>query len=215
MLVWDLPTRLFHWLLVLLFGFSWWSAENRELEWHALSGLALLGLLVFRLIWGFIGGSTARFATFVRGPGAALRYLRGDGQSPVGHNPLGAYSVIAMLLLLAVQIATGLFSTDVDGLDSGPLNFLVTFEQGRAAAEVHEGIFNLLLALVGLHILAVLFYRMVRKRNLVRPMITGRDPALDGAGGGLRAASPWAFAVAVAIGAFAAWATNKGFWLLG
>src|SRR5688572_21899245 len=97
--VWDVPTRLFHWLLVLLIAFSWWSADSRRMDWHRYSGYAVLGLLAFRILWGFAGSSTARFAGFVRSPAATLRYLRGE-KAGVGHNPLAAWSVLAMLGLL-------------------------------------------------------------------------------------------------------------------
>jgi len=211
--VWDLPTRLFHWLLVALFVFSWWSAENHAMDWHYLSGLTLLGLLVFRICWGLFGGSTARFSGFVRSPAAVIAYLKGKGGTAIGHNPLGGYSTILMLLLLALQVIGGLFATDIDGLESGPLSFLVSFEQGRFAAELHEATFNLLLAVVALHILAILFYLVVRRRNLVRPMVTGRDAAADPAAAPLRPASAAAFLAACAIAAAVAWAAGKGFWL--
>lgn len=212
--VWDLPTRLFHWLLVVLIGFSWWSAENRIMDWHLLSGITVLGLVAFRLIWGLIGGSTARFARFLRSPGQVLAYLRGQASSPkAGHNPLGGYSVAIMLLLLSVQVAAGLFAVDVDGIDSGPLSFLVSFDQGRAASEVHEIAFTLLQVVIGLHVLAILFYLVVRKRNLVHPMVTGRDKGLDTREGELLPASPVRFIVAAALALAFSWAVWKGFWL--
>lgn len=174
-LVWDWPTRIFHWLLVLLLGFSWWSAENHQLEWHRWSGMAILTLVVFRLLWGLFGTSTARFGEFVKGPGAVWSYLRARSQLPVsiGHNPLGGWSVIVMLVLLVVQVTSGLFSVDVDGIESGPLSHLVDFDQGRTAAEIHEISFNLLLAVVVLHVFAIIFYLIVRRRNLIGPMVTG------------------------------------------
>lgn len=211
--VWDLPTRLFHWLLAGLFVFSWWSAENREMEWHLRSGAVLLGLLVFRLLWGVAGSSTARFASFVRSPAAVLHYIRGSAsEKRAGHNPLGGYSVLAMLLALAVQIASGLFATDVDGLESGPLSYRVSFDQGRAAAEIHEGAFAVLQVLVAVHILAILFYLFVRRRNLVRPMVTGNDHALGAGVVGTRGGGMIAFAACTAIAAGFAWwiATGMG-----
>src|SRR5690349_24353754 len=102
--VWDLPTRLVHWLLVLLVPFSWWTAESGRLEWHRWSGYGLLGLVLFRVYWGFFGSSTARFSRFVRGPRAIVAYLRGRLPASVGHNPLGALSVLALLGLLIAQI---------------------------------------------------------------------------------------------------------------
>lgn len=211
--VWDLPTRLFHWLLVLLFAFSWWSAENRQMDWHYLSGLTLLGLLAFRLIWGFVGASTARLPALFASPRAAVAYVRGRGSPRPGHNPLGGYSVIVMLLLLAVQIGTGLFATDVDGLESGPLSFLVTFDQGRLAAEVHAFSFNLLLAFVALHVVAIAFYLVVRRRNLVGPMVSGRDPSIDNSQPHMKPGHSVAFVIAAALATLLAWSVSKGFGL--
>src|SRR5690348_13361440 len=105
--VWDFPTRAFHWLLVALIGFCWWSAETDHMDWHSLAGLAVCGLLIFRILWGIFGTSTARFAQFVKGPRAIWSYLRpGEGPprvAPIGHNPLGGWSVVALLLVLATQ----------------------------------------------------------------------------------------------------------------
>jgi cytochrome b len=182
--VWDLPTRLFHWLTVLLIGFSWWSAEYDEMDWHFRSGLTVLILLAFRLIWGVVGSSTARFGNFVRAPAKVLAYLRrprNSVQAP-GHNPLGGYSVIAMLATLCVQVGTGLFSVDVDGIESGPLSYRVSFDQGRAAAAVHHVSFTVLQVLVVLHLLAIVYYR-VRGRRLIVPMLTGRDPQIAAGSG--------------------------------
>jgi cytochrome b len=201
--VWDLPTRLFHWLLVILIAFSWYSAENGLMDWHRRSGLALLGLIAFRLIWGVVGGSTARFAHFIRGPGAIVRHFRG-APARIGHNPLGGLSVIALLALLTVQIVAGLYAVDVDGLESGPLSDAVSFETGRQAARIHHLCFDALLALSALHIFAILFYRL-RGRNLVTPMLTGRDHQANAAEGALVPAHPIVFVLAVAAAAALAW----------
>ena len=211
--VWDAPTRLFHWLLVALMGFSWWSAETGAMDWHRLSGALLLGLLAFRLIWGFAGGSTARFGNFLRSPLKLLAYLRSDSQAPrtPGHNPLGGYSVAAMLLLLTVVIGTGLFAVDVDGIESGQLSHLVGFDGGRLAAEIHEIGFTLLQIAAGVHILAILFYLLVRKRNLVTPMVTGKDRQIDDARTALVTASPLHLVVAALIAAGLAWWAARGF----
>lgn len=201
--LWDLPTRVFHWLLVACFAVSWWAAENGRMNVHILSGCVLLGLLVFRLLWGFFGSESARFASFVCGPAAIWRHMRGAGVSSVGHNPLGALSVVAMLAALGLQVATGLVAVDVDGLDSGPLSHMVTFDQGRAASAWHETIFDILLMLAALHVAAVLAYLLFARRNLIRPMITGyaREPLERP----LRFA-PWPVALAcAAAGAGAAW----------
>src|SRR5262249_5537036 len=120
-LIWDWPTRLVHWLLVALVFFSWGAAEYQHMDLHRYSGYTILGLLVFRLYWGIAGSETARFANFVKGPRAVADYLRSKTKS-IGHNPLGALSVVALLTLLVAQVALGLFSVDVDGLESGPLS---------------------------------------------------------------------------------------------
>ncbi|WP_028081093.1 cytochrome b/b6 domain-containing protein [Solimonas soli] len=189
--VWDLPTRLTHWALVLLFAFSWWSGENGELAWHRRSGYAVLTLLLFRLAWGFAGSSTARFARFVRGPRAVLAYARRvferrAAHDPVGHNPLGGWSVLAMLALLLLQTGSGLFAVDTDGLESGPLAHRLSFSAGRTLAGLHGASFEVLLALVGLHIAAVLFYLVCRRENLIAAMLSGRRRLRPDSVAGLR-----------------------------
>lgn len=221
--IWDLPLRLFHWLLVTLIGFSWWSGEEHLMDWHRRSGYAILGLLVFRLYWGLAGSRTARFAEFVRGPGAVLVYagslLRGSAErKPVrGHNPMGGWSVLLLLLTLIAMVTAGLFAVDVDGLESGPLADYVSFDSGRLASHIHGFVFNLLLVLVALHLGAVLFYLVRMKTNLVRPMITGRapvDPGADpGEDGNTGIAPPPALrvVVGVALAVAVAWAVARGF----
>jgi cytochrome b len=177
--VWDLPIRLFHWLLAALIAFSWWSAKNEHLAWHIWSGIAVLTLLVFRVLWGFVGSSTARFANFVRGPRATLAYLRDmRGWRPIGHTPLGALSVLAMLGALAVQVGLGLFSVDKDGLYEGPLAYLVSIDAAEEIADFHEDWFDVILVLIGLHVAAILFYRLALGKRLIGPMLSGRG-ALD------------------------------------
>ncbi|HEV2364762.1 MAG TPA: cytochrome b/b6 domain-containing protein [Caulobacteraceae bacterium] len=185
-LLWDKPTRLLHWLIVGLVAFSWWSATHEHLPWHRLSGYTILGLLLFRVIWGFVGARSARFGSFLRGPVAAFDYVRGRGAALVGHSPLGGWSIVAMLVVLFVQVGLGLFSVDEDGLQAGPLSrFLspdpdVAYDRGRAIAHLHHLNFRLLLALIALHLAAVAFYA-VRGRNLLGPMITGRAALPAGA----------------------------------
>lgn len=213
--IWDLPLRAFHWLLVALIGFSWWSGENHEMDWHRLSGYCILGLLVFRLWWGFAGSRTARFAQFVRGPGAVASYaktmLARRGVPADGHNPVGGWSVVAMLGAIIALVTAGLFSVDVDGLESGPLADYVSFDTGRAAAEVHEVMFNVILALVALHVAAIVFYLVIKRMNLVRPMITGRR-AKDGAEAVEDVRwSPVLALIGIAVAAAVAWAISKGF----
>ncbi len=187
--IWDAPIRLVHWALVITIAISWWTAEQGELEFHRYSGYTLLGLLLFRIYWGFAGTTTARFANFVKGPRAILAYLRilpkrvhDHAPAVPGHNPLGALSVIALLALLLLQVGLGLFAVDVDGIESGPLSSLVSFSTGRACARLHDDVFNVLLVFIGLHIAAVLFYLLYKRDNLIRPMITGtREVAPDAA----------------------------------
>jgi cytochrome b len=212
--VWDIPTRIFHWLLVVLLGFSWWSAETYHLDWHRYSGITVLGLVAFRLLWGLFGTSTARFAQFVKGPGAVVSYVRPSSQVPVpiGHNPLGGWSVIVMLLLLLVQVTSGLFAVDIDGIESGPLSHLVDFDQGRTASAIHEFSFNLLLIVVALHIIAIMFYLVVRRRNLVGPMITGFQRVSEGGAGVSAVRVPnWRLVVTILAAALLAYGVWNGF----
>jgi cytochrome b len=171
--VWDVPVRLVHRATVIAVALSWWTGETGRLEWHRWSGYALLGLVTFRIYWGFFGSSTARFRQFVRGPRAVAGYLRGAWNVAAGHNPLGALSVLALIVLLLAQVMLGLFAVDVDGIESGPLSLYVSFETGRLAAEWHEAVFNVLLALTALHIVAIAWYRVVKKEKLVEAMIHG------------------------------------------
>lgn len=200
--LWDLPVRLTHWALLALVLFSWWSGENGELGWHRYSGYAVLALLLFRLYWGFAGSSSARFRGFVRGPRAVAAYARSLFARPapasVGHNPMGGWSVLALLAVLLAQTGSGLFAVDTDGLESGPLSHWLPFSAGRAAAEFHEFCFDVLLALVGLHVAAILFYAVYRRENLVAAMLGGRKRLPPGAADGLRFAPLWKAALGLA-----------------
>ena len=179
--VWDLPTRLFHWSLVVLIPFSWWSAKFGHLEWHLWSGCFILTLIVFRILWGFFGSSTARFGAFVRGPAAVTRYVRDRFHWPTaGHAPLGALSVIALIALLLVIVGTGLIALDEDGFFGGPLASLVSISTSDTARELHEDLFKVLLALIALHVAAILLYRLALGRNLLGPMITGKAELAPG-----------------------------------
>ena len=198
--VWDLPVRLFHWSTVLLIALSWWSAEEGADRVHFWSGYTLLFLLLFRTLWGFAGSSTARFSTFVRGPWAVLDYLRGGQFGQAGHTPLGGLSVVAMLLALLVQLTSGLIQIDDDDFVEGPLSSLVSYDTALAAHDVHEVSFNILLALIALHLLAIAYYQLVRRRSLIRPMVTGRATLPDGVPP-MRAASTRRF-IACAVAAF-------------
>lgn len=170
--VWDLPVRLFHWLLAGLIAFSWWSVEYHHTDWHIWSGCAILALLIFRLLWGFVGSSTARFANFVRGPRSLAAYWSGKW-SGIGHNPLGALSVLALLGAVAVQVGLGLVSQDEDGIYMGPLAGLVSSDASDQARDIHELWFYVILTLIALHLVAIVYYRL-RGKKLTFPMITGR-----------------------------------------
>lgn len=180
--VWDRPIRLVHWALVALLPALWWTAEQGEFTWHIALGVVTLAVLVFRLLWGFVGSSTARFDGFVRGPRVVASYLRrhgwGQGEPGIGHNPLGGWSVLAMLLLLLCQVALGLVAGDPDDDAVGPLNHLVSFTVADRASQLHELLFNAVLALVVLHVAAVLGYLLIRGDNLIRPMVTGQKTFL-------------------------------------
>lgn len=173
-MIWDLPTRLFHWGLVVLIVIAWRSAETGDMQTHLLAGAAVAGLLVFRLCWGFVGGSTARFAQFVKGPRAVLAYLTRMSAPSFGHNPAGGWSVLALLGCLLGLVGFGLFAVDTDGLNSGPLSDWVDYDAGRAASHWHGFAFTLLEGLVVLHLLAVLFYQLIKRHGLIEAMITGR-----------------------------------------
>ncbi len=178
--VWDLPTRLFHWLLVAAvvglvitgnLGGNW-------MTWHQRLGYAVLALLVFRLLWGLVGGRWSRFRHFVRGPGAVLDYLRGRGRphDEVGHSPLGALSVLAMLAVLAVQVGTGLISDDEIAF-VGPLARFVASDTAYAATAFHKSWGKLLvLGLIALHIAAIAYYRLRRGKSLLPAMLHGDKP---------------------------------------
>jgi cytochrome b len=173
--VWDIWVRLFHWALVVLVAEQIATGELGWLNAHIAGGCTLLGLLLFRLAWGFAGSDTARFAGFVRSPAAALRQLahfRSAAETTVGHTPAGGWSVLAMLALLCMQVATGLFADD-DVATTGPLGQFVSRATRRQLTGVHVRLFWVLLILIALHVAAVAAYRLVKRKNLVRPMITG------------------------------------------
>lgn len=192
-MVWDLPLRLFHWLLVLSLAASWYTAENSEEfvvvgenVWsytliHFWLGYWTLGMILFRLIWGFVGPRHARFANFVTGPGKFARYLgtfvRRDSPPAVGHNPMGAWVVLLMLLMVGAQAVTGLFLIDNTEIFLAPFNPSVDAETAGKLGTFHRLNFDVLLWVVGLHVLAIVFYRFYKNQNLVGAMITGRKPA--------------------------------------
>jgi len=187
-LVWDLPTRTFHWLLVLLVVVSFVTGKlgGMVMQYHEWSGVAILGLILFRVLWGFWGGNSSRFATFVRGPRNVFDYARsllGKEHEPyLGHNPMGAWSILAMLTVLLIQAGTGLFAND-DIFTEGPLFHLVGKTTSDWLTRIHRINQNILVALIVLHLAAILFYWVVKRENLIAPMITGRKPWHETAGG--------------------------------
>lgn len=179
--VWDLPLRLFHWSLMLLVIGAIVSAEIADdvtgaMDWHPRFGYAILALLLFRLIWGIVGSTHARFSNFVRGPSAIMSYLRQLKTHPapsIGHNPLGALSVIALLLALLLQAVSGLFLSVEDFGVEGPLFKHVSNAVADLFWKIHEINPGILITLVGLHVAAILFYRFVKREDLVTPMLSG------------------------------------------
>lgn len=185
--IWDLPTRLVHWALAVLVIVSFVSGKigGNAMTWHMLSGYAILALILFRLLWGFAGSHYARFATFVRGPRQVLAALaalaavvRGTTQPHAGHNPLGALSVLALLAVLLLQATTGLFAND-DIFTEGPLAKLVSGATSELLTRIHGLNEYAILALVALHLAAVAFHHIVKRDNLVGPMITGDKHTVD------------------------------------
>ena len=192
--VWDLPVRLTHWALVLCIVGLYATGEYGWLtmEWHFRLGYVTLALVLFRLLWGVVGSEHARFSDFVRGPGAMLRYLRNSGSADyrpaVGHNPLGAWAVVAMLALILAQATSGLFSNDeIEWF--GPLSERISMEASAEWTDWHHLGQKLLLALIALHILALSAYRFIKREDLVKPMLTGRKERNDSVDANWR--SPW------------------------
>ena len=205
-IVWDLPTRLFHWTLVVLIAAQYASGEFGllSMEWHFRLGYATLALVVFRVLWGFAGSTTSRFAAFVRGPGAVVRYVRDvlavRAAPAFGHNPLGGWSVLLMLASVFVQSLSGLFTSD-DLTETGPLAAHVSDATVKWLTSVHHvNRYVLLLLIIG-HVVAVAMYRVVRRENLVAPMWHGRARRVDDAP--MRVAPLWRALVLLAASAAA------------
>jgi cytochrome b len=217
--VWDLPTRLFHWVLAATIVGSVISAKigGNAMVWHFRFGGAVLALLAFRLVWGLVGGRWSRFASFVYAPGTVLRYLRGQTRPgehlDVGHNPLGSFSVFALLGVLAVQVGTGLVADD-EIANVGPLNRFVSSALASSATGWHKNWGQyVVLGLVALHVAAIVYYAVAKRQNLVGPMLGGDKPlpagtpaSQDGLGSRLLA-----LAVAAAATGLAAWVMSLGF----
>ena len=210
--LWDLPTRVFHWLLTILIVAAIVTGKNggSAIEWHGRIGLAILGLIVFRIAWGLVGSSHARFANFVPTPSSLRAYLCGRWTG-VGHNPLGALSVIGLLALIAIQAVSGTFSND-DIAFQGPLVSLIDKSMSDWLTGIHKFSINMLIALIALHLGAIAFYARVKRDNLVKPMITGwkevpPNQGKSATGGGLIA---FVIALLIALGGVY---TASGQWL--
>jgi cytochrome b len=177
-LVWDLPTRLFHWLLVALVVLSFTTGKigGNAMPYHERCGEAILALLMFRVVWGFIGSSPSRFRTFLAGPATVFRYVltlfRREADHHLSHNPLGGWSVMAMLLVLLIQAGTGLFAND-DIATQGPLYKWVSKAASDRLTAIHHLNHNVIVILVAVHVAAVLFHLIYKRENLITPMITG------------------------------------------
>lgn len=210
--IWDLPTRLFHWALVVLMVLLYATGEYGllDMRWHFWLGYAVLALVLFRVLWGIFGSQSSRFGDFVRGPYAVAAYVRSlfstNKQTNIGHNPLGGWSVLALLLCVFVQAVSGLFATDEIDTD-GPLVAQVSMYTVKLMTRVHHWNENVLLALVGLHVAAVLLYLLLKHEDLIMPMISGRKPMPQPQP--LRFASAWLalalFAMAIAGVALLLW----------
>ena len=178
--VWDGWVRLFHWAVVLLVAAQYATAELGLMDWHIRLGFTVLALVLFRLAWGLVGSETARFASFLRAPRAALAHLRQlnrrEPDTEVGHNAAGGWMVLGMLALLLAQVATGLFANEEPGESygaHGPFALAISSGLSDALTGLHEAGFNLLMLAVAVHVGAVLTYALLKRHDLVRPMVTG------------------------------------------
>ena len=210
--VWDAPVRVFHWGIVVLLGVSWLSESRGWMQVHVASGYAMLAALLFRIAWGFVGSETARFTHFFATPTAGLRHLprlhRREADTRIGHNPAGGWAVLLLLLLLVVQVATGLCAND-DVEVEGPLVKYVGKATSDWLTHIHWLNFRLLEAVVLLHLLAIATYALVKRHDLVRPMITGikylppsiRTPEMAS----LKRALIWLVFVIIGVLAIAVW----------
>ncbi|KZC97462.1 MULTISPECIES: cytochrome b/b6 domain-containing protein [unclassified Thalassospira] len=213
--LWDFPVRLFHWALVVAIVTAWWSNRQVMIDIHAIAGYSVLALVIFRIIWGFVGSSNARFADFLTGPRHVIGYL---GKLPngsaseltyTGHNPAGGWMVLVMILLVGVQAVSGLFaSEDTFLFFDGPLVAYVSSDFASTMNWIHHTNINLIYAAVGLHVFAALFYLVVKRENLIRAIVIGtrRVPAeLAGRFANIRFASPVLGIVILIVCALVVW----------
>jgi cytochrome b len=180
-LLWDWPVRIIHWLIALILPASWWTAEEGYMEVHQWLGLSLLIAVLTRVCWGLIGSPQARFRDFLRGPARVFAYLRGAPQETPGHNPLGGWSAVLLWTLLALQVLTGTVGSD-DVLFTGPFHYVFDTSVSDSLSELHEILFNVIVALVVLHVAAIAYYERIRGQRLLRPMIFGKADGRSGTG---------------------------------
>lgn len=207
--VWDGPLRVFHWSLVILIAVSIYTGEVggfQEMDYHMQSGYVLLGLILFRIVWGFLGSYHARFVNFTR-VRALPDYVRGlfnRGKTSVGHNPLGALNVYALLIVVLIQAITGLFADD-DIFTSGPLVHLISSDTGDLITSIHHINAKVLYVLIALHLVAILFYEFFHRDRLILPMITGKKALPEDAAQQVEPPRVWRELItAVVIGGIAA-----------
>lgn len=174
--IWDSPIRIFHWALVINIVAAWYTIENRLIDLHQIAGFSLMALLIFRIIWGFIGSTTSRFTYFITPPLTALKYLKLSLQQKthheVGHNPAGGWMVLIMLIVISTQVITGLFANNDLGF-SGILSDYVKKETSDFLTQLHQLNFDILMGIIWVHLVAVFFYVLVKKDNLIKAMFTG------------------------------------------
>lgn len=206
-LIWDIPTRLFHWLLAIGFGVQWLTGEflDNAIEWHFYIGYGLLGLVLFRIVWGFIGTQYAKFSQFLASPSNALEYAKTlhVKHSPVhaSHNPLGGWVVVVMLLLIGLQAVSGLFVSD-EIFSEGPYYSVASSTVKAVMAFIHFNLFNLLLGIVALHIVAVFVYQFYKKQPLVNAMFHGKKSVIDSEIKSSKLLLAFALAVIIALGVY-------------
>jgi cytochrome b len=207
--VWDLATRLFHWLLVVLVAVCFVTAKTggNAMQYHEYSGVMILMLLVFRVIWGVVGSQPSRFADFIKGPATVRRYalglLKGNSVPCLGHNPLGGWSVLAMLLAVLLQACLGLFAND-DIITEGPLYLWVSKSTSDYLTRIHHQNQYVIMGLAAIHLFAILYHLFVKGENLIKPMFTGVKPRSGGEPAPSMAPA-WLAAVAAALSAGAVW----------
>ena len=195
--VWDLPTRFIHWCIPVGVGLLWWTGETGRMEWHSYAGYTLVVLVATRFVWGFVGSFHSRFRNFVRGPGTVMLYIKGssarlpegaDGNSPspasdsnsatVGHNPLGAFSTLALLSVILLQGVSGMFSIDDVAFD-GPLAYYFEGDYIDLASQWHDVGWNVLQVLIALHLIAIAWYQLKKGQPLIQAMWFGSQPGRE------------------------------------